>query len=124
MDGVDDLGVIDPLEINRGDPEVRVPELALNDDQRHTLVRHLHGVRVAELVVVPTSAQPPLCRPDGYAEGDEKSLLRRVWGPEIVGIFRGPRGISGECRGSVTARFGVEGFGAVDRLLFVGHVGG
>jgi hypothetical protein len=34
---VDDLGVIDPAEIHRGDREVRMPELALNDDQWHPL---------------------------------------------------------------------------------------
>jgi hypothetical protein len=33
--GVDDLGVVDPLQINGGDPEVGV--LALDDDQRHAL---------------------------------------------------------------------------------------
>jgi hypothetical protein len=34
-----------------------VPELALNDHQRNALVRHLDGVRVAELMLVPTSAR-------------------------------------------------------------------
>jgi hypothetical protein len=50
MDGLDDLGVVDALEIDRGDAEVAVAELALNDDERHSLVRHLDGVAVAELV--------------------------------------------------------------------------
>src|SRR5918994_6831190 len=45
VDGVDDLGVVDALEIDRGDAEVAVAELALDDDQRHALVRHLDGVR-------------------------------------------------------------------------------
>src|SRR5215218_11291946 len=50
VDGVDDLGVVDALEIDRGDPEVGVAELALDDDQRHAFAGHLDGVRVAELV--------------------------------------------------------------------------
>src|SRR5215216_7677046 len=50
VDGVDDLGVVDALEVDRGDPEVGVPELALDDDQRHAFAGHFDGVRVAELV--------------------------------------------------------------------------
>src|ERR687891_1680839 len=61
VDGVDDLGVVDALEVNGGDPEVGMPELALDDDQRHALAGHLDGVRVAQLVVVPTSAQASSC---------------------------------------------------------------
>jgi len=47
-DGVDDLGVVD--QVDRGDAEVGVPELALDDDQRHRLAAHLDRVRVAQLV--------------------------------------------------------------------------
>src|SRR5215211_2657896 len=50
VDGVDDLGVVDALEVDRGDAEVGVAELALDDDQRHALAGHLDGMRVAELV--------------------------------------------------------------------------
>src|SRR5215211_522994 len=50
VDGVDDLGVVDALQIDRGDAEVGVAELALDDDQRQALAGHLDGVRVAELV--------------------------------------------------------------------------
>src|SRR3954469_22481142 len=50
VDRVDDLGVVDALEVDRGDAEVGVTELALDDDQRNALTRHLDGVRVAELV--------------------------------------------------------------------------
>ena len=50
MDGVDDLGVVDALEVDGGDAEVAVAELALNDDERHAFARQLNGVRVAELV--------------------------------------------------------------------------
>src|SRR5687767_8747286 len=48
--GVDDLGVVDALEVDRGDAEVGVAELALDDDQRHALAGHLDGVGVAELM--------------------------------------------------------------------------
>jgi hypothetical protein len=41
MDGVDDLAAVDPFEVDAGDPEVRVPELALDDDQRNALSGHL-----------------------------------------------------------------------------------
>jgi hypothetical protein len=47
---VDDLGVIDPAQVRRGDPEVRVPGLALDDDERNAFSRHLDRVRVAELM--------------------------------------------------------------------------
>jgi hypothetical protein len=50
VDRLDDLGVVDPLEIDAGDTEVAVTELALDDDQRHAFARQLSGVRVAELV--------------------------------------------------------------------------
>jgi hypothetical protein len=48
--GLDDLGVVDSLQVDRGDAEVGVPELALDDNQRDALVGHLDRVRVAELV--------------------------------------------------------------------------
>src|SRR4051794_21797084 len=41
VDGVDDLGVVDALEVDRGDAEVAVAELALDDDERHAFVSHL-----------------------------------------------------------------------------------
>ena len=50
MDGVDDLGVVDPLEVDRGDAEVAVAELALNDDEWHAFASHLDGVGVTQLV--------------------------------------------------------------------------
>jgi hypothetical protein len=39
-----------PCRVNRRDSQVGVPELALDDDQRHTLAGHLDGVRLAQLV--------------------------------------------------------------------------
>jgi hypothetical protein len=47
VNGVDDLGVVDSLEVDRGDAEVAVPELALNDDERDAFVGHLDSVGVA-----------------------------------------------------------------------------
>jgi hypothetical protein len=41
VDGVDDLSVVDALEIDRGDPEMGMPELALDHDERDALVGHL-----------------------------------------------------------------------------------
>jgi hypothetical protein len=50
VDGVDGLGVVDPSEVDRGDREVGMPELALDDEQRHAFARHLDRVGVAELM--------------------------------------------------------------------------
>jgi hypothetical protein len=48
--GLDDLSVVDALEVDRGDPKVAVAHLPLDDDEWHSFVRHLDGVRVAKLV--------------------------------------------------------------------------
>jgi hypothetical protein len=50
MDGRDDLRAIDALQIDRGDPEVGMAELALDDDERDAFVGHLDRVRVPQLV--------------------------------------------------------------------------
>jgi hypothetical protein len=50
VDGVDDLGVIDPTQIRRSDAKLRVSKLTLDDDQGYAFPRHLHGVRVTELM--------------------------------------------------------------------------
>ena len=50
MDGVDDFGVVDALQVDRGDAEVAVAELALDDDERDAFAGHLDGVGVAQLV--------------------------------------------------------------------------
>jgi hypothetical protein len=55
---VNDLGVVDPAQIRRGDPKVCVSELALYDHQGNAFTRHLDGVRVAELVRREPSADP------------------------------------------------------------------
>jgi hypothetical protein len=71
-----DLGVVDPAQVRGGDPEVGMPELALYDQEQDPLAGHLNGVRVPQLVVVPTSAQPPLGRPGFYAGLGEKVRAR------------------------------------------------
>ena len=50
MDGGDDLAAIDSLEVDAGDAEVGVSELALDDDERDTFVRHRDRVSVPELM--------------------------------------------------------------------------
>jgi hypothetical protein len=68
MDGADDLGVVNLAQIHRGDPEMRMPELALDDQQRHALARHLDGMSMPQLMVAPTSAQASLGRPGCYVD--------------------------------------------------------
>jgi hypothetical protein len=63
MDRVDDLGVVDPAQVRGGDLDIGMTELALYDKQRDPLAGHLDRVGMAELVVVPTSAQASLSRP-------------------------------------------------------------
>jgi hypothetical protein len=50
VNGFDDLGVVDALEIDGSDAEVAVAELALDDHQRDSFVREFDGVRVPQLV--------------------------------------------------------------------------
>src|SRR3954451_3290872 len=50
VDRLDDLLRIDALQIDRGHAEVAVPELALDDVQRHALAQQLKRVRVPQLV--------------------------------------------------------------------------
>jgi hypothetical protein len=50
MHGFDDLAVVDALQVDRGDAEVAVAALTLDDDQRHAFAGELDGVRVPELV--------------------------------------------------------------------------
>jgi hypothetical protein len=50
VDGVDDLGAVDPLQLDRRDPEVGVPKLSLDHHQRDPLVSHLDRVGVPPLV--------------------------------------------------------------------------
>jgi hypothetical protein len=50
VDGVDDLGVVDALQVYGGDAEVAVAELALDHDESYAFARQLDRVRVAKLV--------------------------------------------------------------------------
>jgi hypothetical protein len=52
------------LEVDRGDAEVGVPELSLDDDERDAFVGHLDRVRVAQLV---RCKPAPDTRPGGDA---------------------------------------------------------
>ena len=52
-----------------------MPQLALDDVYRHSFPGELDSVRMPELVLVPTSAQAPLCRPARYADAREKTLF-------------------------------------------------
>ena len=51
-------------------------ELALDHQQRDALTGHLDRVRVAQLMLVPTSAQASLGRPGRYADLGEKVRAR------------------------------------------------
>jgi hypothetical protein len=50
VDGVDDLGVADAVHVDRGNPEVGVPQLALDGDQRDAFPSDLNGVGVTKPV--------------------------------------------------------------------------
>jgi hypothetical protein len=50
MDGADDLAAVDALQVDAGDPEVGVPKLTLDHDERSAFVRHLDRMGVAQLV--------------------------------------------------------------------------
>ena len=50
MHGLDDLGVVDALQVDRRDPDVAVTELALNHDQRHAFASELDGMGVPRVV--------------------------------------------------------------------------
>jgi hypothetical protein len=47
---LDDLAAVDALQVDGGDPEVAVAELALDHDRRHAFAGHFDGVRVTQLV--------------------------------------------------------------------------
>lgn len=70
MDGADDLVAVDALEMNAGDAEVGVSELALDHDERDALVRHLDRVSVSKLM----RREPP---PHACCGGSMVQLLAR-----------------------------------------------
>src|SRR4051794_18054268 len=60
VDGLDELVGVDALQVDRGDAEVAVAELALDDVEGNPLMSELDGVGVAELVrgKAPANAGP------------------------------------------------------------------
>ena len=50
VDGFDDFAAIDALQVDRGDAEVGMAELALYDVERDAFAGHLDGVGVPQLV--------------------------------------------------------------------------
>jgi len=50
VNGADDLAAVDALKVDARDGKVGVPKLPLDNNQRNTLVRHLDGVRVPQLM--------------------------------------------------------------------------
>jgi hypothetical protein len=72
VDGFDDLGVVDALQVDRRDAEIAVAELALDDDQRYAFASELDGVRMPELV----RREPPT-----DASGDGGPAQLRSGGP-------------------------------------------
>jgi len=62
MDGLDDLGVVDALEVDRGDAEVMLPSWRWVTISGTPFARHFDGMRVSKLV---RSETPPDARRDG-----------------------------------------------------------
>ncbi len=60
VDRDDDLGAIDPLQVDRSDTEVATAELALDHVERNALARHLNRVGMAELVRSEPAPNPSL----------------------------------------------------------------
>jgi len=67
-----------------------VSELALDDVDGNALARKFDGVRMSELVLVPTSAQAPLGRHARCADPDEEALAYRGARRVLIGITRAP----------------------------------
>jgi hypothetical protein len=59
---LDDLSAIDALQVDRGNPEVGVSQLALDDVERDALSGHLDSVGVAQLVWSESPPHPGLGR--------------------------------------------------------------
>jgi hypothetical protein len=62
VNGLDDLGVADALEIDGRDPEVAVAELALDDHERYAFVGEFDRVRMSQLVRGKAAAHAGDCR--------------------------------------------------------------
>ena len=76
------ISLLSTLQIDARDAEVRMSELPLDHDQRHTFVRHLDRMGVSQLMLVPTSAQASikptcsLCRRVQEVPAQKQSALR------------------------------------------------
>ena len=79
VDGVDDLGVIDPAQVSRRDPEVGMPELGRMTKSENPLTGHLDRVRMPQLVgrEPPAGSSAPTATNEGGAPRD---LHRREQG--------------------------------------------
>jgi hypothetical protein len=94
LHGPDDLAAVDALQVDGGDPEVAVAELALDDDQRHAFTSQLDGVRVAQLVR--REAPPNASRDGGPAQVRPGTALDQ-WRPRVAPLIthnNGPTGSS------------------------------
>ena len=79
MDSLDDLAAVDALQVDAGDAEVAVSELALDDNQRHALAGHLDGVGVTELMW--REPAPHSCRGGGAPQLGTRRSRRPVPSP-------------------------------------------
>jgi hypothetical protein len=70
---LDDLAGVDSLQVDRRDPEVRMPELPLDNRQRDPLVGHLDRMSVPQLV----GREPP--RHPRLGGESAKLTARRGW---------------------------------------------
>ncbi len=73
-DRFDDLGAVDPLQVDAGNPQVAMAELALDRHQRLTLVGKLDSLRMPQLM---------RCEPSAHAR-------RFRWSPQL---FAGGAGL-------------------------------
>jgi hypothetical protein len=80
-DGFDDLAVVDPLQVDGGDAEVRVTELSLDHIQRHASACHLDCVRVSELVRCETPAHT---RPSRRESSAHRARLTAADDPRML----------------------------------------
>jgi hypothetical protein len=60
VDDVDDLAAVDALEVDGGDPEVRMSQLPLDNVQRDAFARHFDRVSVTKLMRCKPTADPCL----------------------------------------------------------------
>jgi hypothetical protein len=79
VDGLDDFAAVDPLQVDGGDAEVAVAELALDDDRRYAVASDFNGVGVAELV---------RCEATSYSCRGRRAPELRACGGDVRAWFR------------------------------------